>query len=161
MAERLRPHDLYWLEEPVWPPEDHAGLARVRAAGAITSAGENAASPVEFAAMMDAGAIVVGQPSVSKIGGITAMRAVMDLAAERRIRIVPHCGYLGAGFLATLHLTAALPGEELVERLSIAVEGNPFGQWTEIVDGRVQIPGGPGLGCDPDPALVRRHRVDA
>ena len=30
MARRFRPHDLLWLEEPVWPPEDWAGLARVR-----------------------------------------------------------------------------------------------------------------------------------
>jgi D-galactarolactone cycloisomerase len=36
---------LHWLEEPVWPPENYGGLARVRAAGnhAIAS-GENAGS---------------------------------------------------------------------------------------------------------------------
>ena len=28
MAERFAEHDLHWLEEPVWPPEDHRGLAR-------------------------------------------------------------------------------------------------------------------------------------
>ena len=117
------------------------------------------ASPVEFAAMMDAGAVAVGQPSVSKIGGVSAVQAVIAAAAERDVRIVPHCGYLGAGFLATLHLTATLPGEELVERLSIAVDGNPFGEWTEIADGRIRIPQGPGLGCDPAMALVERHRV--
>ena len=34
MVEALRRFDLHWLEEPVWPPEDLAGLAEVRAAGA-------------------------------------------------------------------------------------------------------------------------------
>src|SRR5260221_5060131 len=29
MAERFRPFDLTWLEEPVWPPEDHESLAAV------------------------------------------------------------------------------------------------------------------------------------
>ena len=43
MVAALRPFDLHWLEEPVWPPEDHAGLAKVRAAGAVIAAGENAA----------------------------------------------------------------------------------------------------------------------
>ena len=43
MVEALRRFDLHWLEEPVWPPEDHAGLAKVRAAGAVIAAGENAA----------------------------------------------------------------------------------------------------------------------
>jgi hypothetical protein len=31
-ARALEASRLAWLEEPVWPPEDHAGLARVRAA---------------------------------------------------------------------------------------------------------------------------------
>jgi D-galactarolactone cycloisomerase len=159
MAEQLRPHDLYWLEEPVWPPEDYVGLARVRATGAITSAGENVASPTEFAAMLEVGAVEVGQPSVCKIGGVTAMLAIFKLAAAKGVRIVPHCGYLGAGFLATVHLTANLPGSVLVERLSIDVEGNPFGAWPDVVGGRVRVPQGPGLGCDPDMALVERHVV--
>ena len=30
MAVRLREFDLYWLEEPVWPPEDYRALAEMR-----------------------------------------------------------------------------------------------------------------------------------
>src|SRR5713226_1926706 len=42
IARRLAPLDLHWLEEPVWPPENLAGLAEVRARGGIdTAAGEN------------------------------------------------------------------------------------------------------------------------
>ena len=33
MAQRLRALNLYWLEEPCWPPEDLAALAEVSAAG--------------------------------------------------------------------------------------------------------------------------------
>src|SRR5436305_11330178 len=35
MARRLAPLDLHWLEEPVWPPENLAGLAEVRVRGGI------------------------------------------------------------------------------------------------------------------------------
>lgn len=49
MADKFRPYDLYCIEEPVWPPEDHAGLARVRASGVRTCAGENVAGLHEFA----------------------------------------------------------------------------------------------------------------
>lgn len=160
MVERLRPFDLAWLEEPVWPPEDHAGLARVRQAGAVTSAGENVASLQEFRALFQAGAVDVVQPSVSKIGGVTEMRRVLALADAFGVRAVPHCGYLGAGFLATLHLTAAMAAPGLVERLGIEVEANPFGAWTTVRDGSVAVPDGPGLGCAPDMALVERYRVD-
>jgi len=31
MAKALAPHDLFWLEEPIWPPEDFAALARCAA----------------------------------------------------------------------------------------------------------------------------------
>ena len=41
----LRPFDLHWLEEPVWPPEDHAGLAKVRAAGAVDRGGRERRRP--------------------------------------------------------------------------------------------------------------------
>jgi L-alanine-DL-glutamate epimerase-like enolase superfamily enzyme len=159
MAEALRPFRLYWLEEPVWPPEDHEGLAQVRKAGAVTSAGENIAGLHDFRAMFMAGAVDIVQPSVSKVGGVTEMRKIMALADTFGVRLVPHCGYLGAGFLATLHLTASFAQEELVERLGIAVEGNPFGEWTEVRGGRVAVPQDPGLGCEPDMGLVERYRV--
>ena len=159
MAEALRPCDLHWLEEPLWPPEDHAGLARVRAAGAVTAAGENVAGWHGFRDMLAQGAVAVAQPSVCKIGGITEMLRVFSLGAEAGVRIVPHCGYLGAGFLATLHLTASLPAETYVERLAIALEESPFGEWVEPRSGRVRLPDGPGLGCDPAPALLARYSV--
>ena len=71
MAETLRPFDMHWLEEPVWPPEDHAGLAKVRAAGAVIAAGENAAGLIEFRRAFELGALDIAQPSVTKIGGIS------------------------------------------------------------------------------------------
>jgi L-alanine-DL-glutamate epimerase-like enolase superfamily enzyme len=30
MTRKLRPFNLRWLEEPVWPPENYSGLARIR-----------------------------------------------------------------------------------------------------------------------------------
>src|SRR6516165_9293516 len=40
MVEALKPFHLHWLEEPVWPPEDHQGLARARRSGTPIAAGE-------------------------------------------------------------------------------------------------------------------------
>ena len=49
MARRLAPFDPHWLEEPVWPPENLAGLAEVRARGGLpTAAGENYGTVWEF-----------------------------------------------------------------------------------------------------------------
>ena len=84
MAQALRPFDMYWLEEPVWPPEDHAGLAKVRAAGAVIAAGENAAGLIEFRRAFELGALDVAQPSVTKIGGIS--RDAPHHRARTRVR---------------------------------------------------------------------------
>jgi D-galactarolactone cycloisomerase len=159
MARAMEPARLMWLEEPVWPPEDHAGLAMVRAAGAVTAAGENAGTLQDFLRLFRAGALDVAQPSVTKIGGISGMRKVMALAEAHGVRVVPHCGYLGPGFLATLHVTAAMPVTAMVERLHLRLDAALFGELTEIVEGHVPVPQAPGLGRDPDPDVIRRYAV--
>jgi len=161
MVAALRPFGLHWLEEPVWPPEDHAGLATVRAAGAVIAAGENAAGLLEFRRSFELRALDVAQPSVTKIGGISAMRRIITLAQEFGVRVVPHCPYFGPGFIASLHITAALPAGTPVERLAVDLEASPFGDWIDAKDGHMRVPQGPGLGVDPDPAMVARYRVHA
>ena len=161
MGEKLRPFDMYWLEEPVWPPEDHAGLARVRAAGTIIAAGENAAGLIEFRRAFELGALDIAQPSVTKIGGISEMRRIIALAQEAGVRVVPHCPYFGQGFIASLHLTAALPADTPVERLYVDLEASPMGDWFDPKNGALRVPEGPGLGADPDPALIARYRTQA
>jgi L-alanine-DL-glutamate epimerase-like enolase superfamily enzyme len=160
MARRLRPLDLKWLEEPVWPPEDHAGLARVQEQGGIpTAAGENAMLP-ELQGLLAAGAISYAQPSVTKVGGVTQMRKVAALAEAAGVAVVPHSAYFGPGLLATIHCIAAMAGEGLVERYDADFAVNPLHD-AILPDkgGCLAVPQGPGLGVDPDPAVVAKLRV--
>ncbi len=162
MARALAPCDLTWLEEPVWPPEDFAGLARVRAAGGVAiAAGENAAGPIDFRNAFAVGALDIAQPSVIKIGGPSAMREIAALARAAGVRLVPHNAYFGAGYLASLHLNATLAPEAPFERLFIDLEASPYHALVTAPDGYATVPDGPGLGCDPDPAVLARYRVDA
>ncbi|TDR93164.1 mandelate racemase/muconate lactonizing enzyme family protein [Enterovirga rhinocerotis] len=157
MADAFRPHDLFWFEEPVWPPEDAQGLARVRACGIPIAAGENTAGLHGFKALVEAGAIDIAQPSVTKIGGITEMLRVFAYCTAHGVTVTPHCPYFGPGFIASLHIISALAERPLVEVLWLEMEANPFDPWVKPVDGRVKLPPGPGLGCDPDPAIVERY----
>lgn len=159
MTHKFEPYQLHWLEEPIWPPEDYAGLARVRKAGALTSAGENATSLQDFRRMFELGAVAVAQPSVTKIGGMSETQKIIALASAAGVEVVPHCGYLGAGYLATLHITAALRKDTLVERLNVDLEASPFAPWTELDNGRARVPQAPGLGCDPDAQVLARYRT--
>ena len=160
MARRLRDYDLTWLEEPVWPPEDDAGLARVRAEGGVpTAAGENAGGLHDFRRKFEVGAIDVAQPSVIKIGGPSAMLEIAALARAFGVRLVPHNAYFGPGYLASLHVNAAVAPDAPFERIFIDLEASPLHEAVTAKDGKVTVPEGPGLGCDPDLEVLRRYAV--
>ena len=155
-AALLEPAGLHWLEEPVWPPEHAAGLATVRLSGGIPiAAGENVATLHGFADLFAAEAVDIAQPSVAKIG-ITEARRVMALADAHGVRVVPHCAYFGPGYLASLHLAATM-AEAPLERLWLTLEASPFGPWLDAPGGMAAVPPGPGLGCDPDEAVLTRY----
>ncbi len=157
MAASLARDGLAWLEEPVWPPEDSAGLASLRRFGIPLSAGENTAGLFGFRALMEAGAIDIAQPSVTKVGGIGEMLQVFSLGRAHGVEVVPHCPYFGPGFVATVHLAAALAERPLIEVLWLDMEANPFDPWVRTKEGKVPVPAAPGLGCDPDPAVLARY----
>jgi len=160
IARRLAPLDLHWLEEPVWPPENLAGLAEVRARGGIpTAAGENYGTVWEFRRACEAGAITYAQPSVTKIGGVTELRRVMTVADAFGVQVVPHSAYFGPGLIASIHCIAAMPTESLVERFYCDFAENPLGDAIHPKGGRIAVPQGPGLGVDPDPRLVEKLRT--
>jgi D-galactarolactone cycloisomerase len=159
MAEALADDGLMWLEEPVWPPEDCDGLAQVRDRGIPISAGENVAGVFGFKTLIEAGAIDIAQPSVSKIGGIGETLRVIDLCNTHGIEVAPHSPYFGPGFIATLHIVAARIERPLVEVLWLEMEANPFDPWMTTTNGRIKVPQGPGLGCDPDPVLLKRYGI--
>jgi L-alanine-DL-glutamate epimerase-like enolase superfamily enzyme len=159
MARRLAPLDLHWLEEPVWPPENLAGLAEVRTRGGIpTAAGENYGTAWEFRRALEAGAITYAQPSVTKVGGVTEMRKVMTLGEMFGVQVVPHSAYFGPGLLASIHCIAALASDSPVERFYCDFADNPLNDAIHPKGGRIAVPQGPGLGVDPDPRLLEKLR---
>jgi L-alanine-DL-glutamate epimerase-like enolase superfamily enzyme len=159
MAHKFQAFNPMWLEEPVWPPEDHVGLARVRAAGGLAiAAGENATTS-DFKRMFEVGAVTYAQPSITKVGGVTEMRKVMALAQTFGVSVVPHSAYFGPGLLASIHCIATLPRESLVERYDCDFADNPLHDAIHPRDGRIAVPQGPGLGVEPDANVIEQLRV--
>ena len=71
---------LAWIEEPIYPPDDHSGLARLRTASTTPlAAGENISNFMEFKRLLEIGGVSIAQPSITKIGGVTEMRKVFAL----------------------------------------------------------------------------------
>jgi L-alanine-DL-glutamate epimerase-like enolase superfamily enzyme len=99
------------------------------------------------------------QPSVIKIGGPSAMLEIAALAKAFGVRVVPHNAYFGCGFLASLHVNAAIAPDAPFERLFIDLEASPLHDLVVATDGKVTVPDGPGLGRDPDMDVMRRYLV--
>ncbi|MCG8356736.1 MAG: mandelate racemase/muconate lactonizing enzyme family protein [Kiloniellales bacterium] len=159
-ARRLKPYDLYWLEEPIFPPEDFASLACLQQeSGIALAAGENACTAFQFQSMFAARAITFAQPSVTKVGGITEFLKVAALAETHGVALMPHSPYFGPGWLATLHLLAALPHAGLAERLYVTPEASLYGDLIDPQEGQLRVPDGPGLGPEPNPEALKSFAV--
>ncbi|MEM8689011.1 MAG: mandelate racemase/muconate lactonizing enzyme family protein [Pseudomonadota bacterium] len=159
-AAELMPHmkrlGLYWVEEPLFPPDSEAALSALEQEyGVPIASGENACTSVEFARTIPA--ITYTQPSVTKVGGISEMAAICDMAAEAGKVIMPHCPYFGPGFWASAQIMAAKQNTEMFEMLYIEAEA-----WLDPTipvpkNGMVQVPDKPGLGLEPDPDVLKRY----
>jgi L-alanine-DL-glutamate epimerase-like enolase superfamily enzyme len=159
-ARALLPYGLKWLEEPVYPPDDFATLARVRATtGMPVAAGENLGTVQEFGRMIDAGAVDYIQPDVGKFGGICEMMKAAAIAEARGVPLMPHSPLFGPVLIATLHVVAAIKTESLCEYYYCDLAESPVGHWAIPQEGYFLIPDGPGLGVEVDEDVVARYRL--
>jgi D-galactarolactone cycloisomerase len=159
-AAPLRELGLKWLEEPVWPPEDFRAAGQINASGMPVAIGENVLTPTDFARLIESRAVDYIQPSVAKIGGISVMREIFAAANQASVAVAPHSAYFGPGLIATAHVSAALARAPMIERLYCDLTESPFGDWYEPVNGYLALPQGPGLGIEPDQAILDRLRID-
>lgn len=147
-------HDPLWIEEPLWPPEDHDALARLSKRSPVPLAvGENASSAFEITKLVAAGTVRYVQPSVIKLG-LTAAAEISRLCEGTAVRCAPQVAFFGPGYLAALHLLAAQPTPASLERLYVELQHVPYGASVPIVAGKVSVPDLPGLGADPEAALI-------
>ena len=158
IAAEIAADDFHWLEEPVWPPEDFEGLAAVRLEGVAIAAGENVCTLQDFRRLFEADALDFVQPSVTKVGGISAMRRIVALAEAYAVRVVPHCFYWGPGYLASAHVIASMTRPTPLETAFIALEAQPHPLWNPE-RAALTLPERPGLGFEPDMTVIKRYRI--
>ncbi len=158
----MKPYHPYWVEEPIFPPEDFEALAQIQAeTGVPIAIGENACTSVEFDKILRAGAARFVQPSVTKVGGITEFAKVCTLADHYGVTVNAHSPYFGPGFIASLHLTAALTLEAWVERFFLNIKASLYPDFTDAdKDGNFHLPDGPGLGIEPEASVIEKYRVE-
>lgn len=156
----IEPFDVHWIEEPL-SPEDVAGYARLRSMTSRTiAAGEACYSRHALRPLVQERLVDVVQPDVNKIGGVSEMVAVRDMAEINNVRFSPHCWSGAVSLASTLQVLAtatSYPAQEDREvplLLEYDQGSNPLrddlvrGLPKVDAEGWVPIPNRPGLGLE-------------
>ena len=139
MGRVLENFNLVWIEEPLdaYDAEGHAQLATALDTSIAT--GEMLSSVSEHINLITHRSVDIIQPDAPRIGGITPFLRLAALADQAGLQLAPHFA-----MEIHVHLAAAYPREPWVEHFEWL---NPlFNERLETRDGRMLVPGRPGLG---------------
>jgi len=158
-SQMLANYDVAWFEEPLRPDalEDYVRLRQM--APVPISGGEVLTRRQSFLPWLQAGALDIVQPDVTKVGGISESRRIAWMAQENGVRFIPHGWNTAIGLAADLQLASAFAGTDLVEYLT----GSPYvdeiaaGGWSLDGEGMLRIPETPGLGVTVDLDAVKKY----
>lgn len=166
---------VHWFEEPV-APEDHAGYRAVCDALDMSVAGGEAEfTRWGFRDLICNRCVDILQPEVCGLGGITEYQKVLTLAHSHFMPVVNHVWGSAVAVATNLHLIAALPhvpgGAHPVQPM-LEYDTTPNKFLDELPEeplaikasvkesgGTAPLPGGPGLGVQPDMDFLRFHAI--
>lgn len=159
-AELLAPLKIGWLEEPL-SQDDRKGYSELcRQSPVPIAAGEGDVTHWDFEDLIERGVHVV-QPDVAFCGGLTVCQRVGEMCQKHGRRAVPHCFSTGINLTASLHWMASVADGDLVE---YCLRPSPLMRklvknLPPLIDGRVPVPSGPGLGIELDEEIIAEFRV--
>ncbi|MHB1034384.1 MAG: mandelate racemase/muconate lactonizing enzyme family protein [Pirellulales bacterium] len=107
-------------------------------------------------------AVQIVQPDNYYFGGMIRSVQVARMAAAFGKSCTPHMSGGGLGFLYMMHFVSALPNATPHHEFKGLGTGVKFDCKTsplEVVDGKIKVPTGAGLGVDIDPAFVSKHQA--
>ena len=159
-AKLFEPYGLFWIEEPL-PPDDLEGYGRVsRAIRQRLAAGEEECTLRGFARLIDQGGIGLAQIDMTRCG-LTQSMQIAAHAAARGVPVANHNFTTDINTAASLHFLAAVPNALVLEycvepsEISRRLIRNPI----RLEDGHMRVPEEPGLGVEPDMAVIEKYLV--
>ena len=149
VIDRIAPHQLSWLEEPL-PVDDYTAYEQLAATSAIPIAGgEHEYTAAAFTTIAQRRAHHVLQPDVCWCGGLTQLLEIYDIGRRYDLRVCPHRG----SELWSLHALAAIDPAPLAE------SGRPWMTWVKgqppMVEGWIEPPTAPGFGIEIDESRLQ------
>ncbi|MEV7868259.1 enolase C-terminal domain-like protein [Streptomyces sp. NPDC088124] len=137
-----------WIFDKVFY-KPHLGLVPI-------ATGEHEFTRYGFQQLLEAGAADVLQPDVHRVGGITELRRVCQMASGSGIEVIPH-----VYSAATLHVVLSQPNCGWIEHLTNPsywgdgqrVDALFLGE-PEVLDGAPALPTAPGIGVRVNPEAM-------
>jgi L-alanine-DL-glutamate epimerase-like enolase superfamily enzyme len=151
-----------YFEEPVM--YDHfEDIKEVADALTIPVAnGEQDQSFVHFRWSLANNGLDIVQPDIYYFGGMIRSMKVALMADTFGKTIVPHMSGGGLGFLYDYILVSAVPNagtHHEFKRLDTTVKFECPTSPLKVVDGKIKVPTGPGMGVNIDPDFIKKHEV--
>jgi D-galactarolactone cycloisomerase len=155
-----------FFEEPI-APQDRDGYRRLAQHLPIRlAAGESDFVASDALVSLQDRSFGLIQPDVTRSGGISETWRICELAAAFNTAYAPHVGWSGAICVAaSLQLAAAA---ESFRTFECMVYQNPLrdafthpivGEGSQLVEGKLAVPQGPGLGIEIDRDALARFRI--
>jgi L-alanine-DL-glutamate epimerase-like enolase superfamily enzyme len=147
---------LFWFEEPV-APDDWRGNAECREELNIPIvAGENEFTRWGARDLVENHACDIVNIDTIKGGGLTEMKKIAALCSAFHIPVAPH----GNAHM-NIHAVASISNALILETYPAkARDFNPALPAFPVKNGMVDAPTEIGLGMEPDPALLKKYRVE-
>ncbi len=175
IGQELEKYGIRWFEEPV-PPEDREGYRRVRSALSMAVAGgECEYTRYGFRDLIAGGCIDIAQPDICVCGGISELQKIQALASSFGVWVIPHVWGSGVALATALQVLATLaPAPHTANR--VALQNEPVIEYDRnhnplrddllkepirLVDGRIEVPQGPGLGITVDEQVLSQYSYRA
>ncbi len=160
----IAPYRIHFFEEPI-PQYQIDGLARLQHTSPIRVAvGERVYSARAFSELARRDAARVFEPDATLNGGLMSCMEIADIAARSSIEVIPHIGGPTAvGLAANLQWATAARVRlfefdiESDQPMITSIGENPGLALTDIRDGTLTVPSGPGLGVDLDESELAKH----
>jgi L-alanine-DL-glutamate epimerase-like enolase superfamily enzyme len=163
IAPRLAELGVGFFEEPC-TRDDRAGLARLASTSGVPIAyGEHVFGVAGFRELADDGLATVWQPDATTSGGMSELRRIAALAAERGAALYPHSAGTPIAVAANLHAASGAPALAMLEysgrmdELCPAFMGGDMVASGAIENGALRPPDGPGIGVAPAPDIAERY----
>ncbi|MGH2535212.1 MAG: mandelate racemase/muconate lactonizing enzyme family protein [Thermomicrobiales bacterium] len=160
IGEELAEFDPTWFEEPTDHMKIDATAEVAKRLSIPVSTGESFTTAHQFAELLSHNAVHILQPDPSNLGGIWKTRQVCAMADAHYAVVAPHQAQGPVATATCVQIDACTPNllvQELFDEFNVEWERELIDKSPVVVDGRIGIPDGPGLGVDLNWAEVEKH----